>query len=246
MIVYVHGMGQHRRAEKAQWDRALFGADAPDAEMAFYSDILHPADTPASFAEPLRKELFGNADRIVRQRMISDPFNRTVLRHVSMWLIEDVYAYFYKQEQRDAIHQRVKFLLDLYVATGDRQPLIVIGHSLGSIVAYEVLCLFTYAVDCLITLGSPLGIEVVKSELRKHHGERLSIPGGVKRWLNCADRFDVVAIDKTLRDDYRGDGITDIEVVNPNRLEKNQGAHSGIGYLSTREVRESVAVALGG
>lgn len=239
MIIYVHGMGQHARAEKGQWDRAL-GVDPAGAEMAFYSDILHPGETPLSFSDPLRSEMLINADRIHRQQMISDPFNRTLLRYVTMVFIDDVYAYFYKDEQRKAIHNRLIFLLDLHTATPDKEPLIVIGHSLGSIVAYEVLAEHIYPVDKLITLGAPLGIEAVKSELRKHHGERLKVPGGVKEWLNFADRFDVVAIDNTLRDDYRGTGLVDIEVVNPNRLEKNQGAHSGVGYLSTDEVRASV------
>jgi pimeloyl-ACP methyl ester carboxylesterase len=73
---------------------------------------------------------------------------------------------------------------------------IVIGHSLGSIAAYEALCqLPTSPVRLLITLGSPLGI-------RPHVFDRLESmlmagrrawPNGLTRWISLYDARDVVA-----------------------------------------------------
>jgi len=73
---------------------------------------------------------------------------------------------------------------------------IVLGHSLGSVAAYEALCRLTDSpVRLFVTLGSPLGI-------RPHVFDRLgsvltagrrSWPAGLDRWINLFDRRDVVA-----------------------------------------------------
>ena len=78
---------------------------------------------------------------------------------------------------------------------------VVIGHSLGSVVAYEYLCLFQPGpVDLLVTLGSPLGIpNLVFDRLTPAPRSGLGVwPGGLAAWVNVADPDDIVALRKDL------------------------------------------------
>jgi hypothetical protein len=78
---------------------------------------------------------------------------------------------------------------------------VVIGHSLGSVVAYEYLCLDQPGpVELLVTLGSPLGIpNVIFDRLTPAPVAGAGVwPGRVARWVNVADRNDIVALRKDL------------------------------------------------
>ncbi len=80
---------------------------------------------------------------------------------------------------------------------------ILIGHSLGSIVAYEYLCRYQPPrIELLLTLGSPLGIpNVIFNRLTPTPREAGGTwPGAVNRWVNVADPDDVVALRKKLAD----------------------------------------------
>lgn len=70
-------------------------------------------------------------------------------------------------------------------------PCVVVGHSLGSIVAYRVLQKLGKSTDVVrfITLGSPLGLKAIRNVLRP-----LSVPAGVRSWLNVYDTRDIVAL----------------------------------------------------
>jgi hypothetical protein len=78
---------------------------------------------------------------------------------------------------------------------------VVIGHSLGSVVAYEYLCQDQPGpVELLVTVGSPLGIpNVVFDRLTPAPVAGAGAwPGRVAGWVNVADRDDVVALRKDL------------------------------------------------
>ncbi|MFC7639806.1 hypothetical protein ACFQX6_01160 [Streptosporangium lutulentum] len=87
------------------------------------------------------------------------------------------------------------------------RPKVVIAHSLGSVVAYETLWANPdLEVDLLITLGSPLGMRnVIFEHLMpapvNGWGER---PRQVRRWVNIADKDDIVAIPPGLRACFTG------------------------------------------
>jgi hypothetical protein len=83
----------------------------------------------------------------------------------------------------------------------DSRAKVVIGHSLGSVVAYEALCQQPAGVVSFITLGSPLGIRNVifeKLTPRPSEGALGHWPGNVRYWTNIADSSDVVALEKRL------------------------------------------------
>jgi alpha/beta hydrolase fold len=78
---------------------------------------------------------------------------------------------------------------------------VVIGHSLGSVVAYEYLCKDQpEPVQLLITLGSPLGVpNLVFDRLTPAPIAGVGAwPGRLAEWVNVADRDDIVALRKDL------------------------------------------------
>ena len=78
---------------------------------------------------------------------------------------------------------------------------VLIGHSLGSVVAYEYLCRQQPpSIELLVTLGCPLGIpNLVFDRLTPPPAMgRGAWPGTVARWVNVADPDDIVALRKQL------------------------------------------------
>lgn len=78
----------------------------------------------------------------------------------------------------------------------DAETKIVIGHSLGSVVAYEAAHRLTHPLLLLLTIGSPLGLEtIIYQRLRP---QPPIFPPLVRRWVNVNDRNDLVAAEPNL------------------------------------------------
>ena len=107
----------------------------------------------------------------------------------------------------------------------DHGPHVVVAHSLGSVIAYDVLKRVhdVPPVDALLTLGSPLGIDEVQDRLRPEWSRRDGFPYERVRsgWVNVYDPLDVICLlDGTLADDFqRGgtDSVDDVRVFNDGR-----------------------------
>src|SRR4028119_287569 len=87
--------------------------------------------------------------------------------------------------------------------------LVLIGHSLGSVVAYEALAAHPeWKVHTLVTLGSPLGIgKIVFDRLNPLPVDgRGAFPGSVAAWVNMAAAGDGVALGKRLGGGFDGGG----------------------------------------
>ena len=76
------------------------------------------------------------------------------------------------------------------------RPRVMIGHSLGSIVAYEALCMIPdHGIRTLVTVGSPLGLRSVEAALRPAaHQTMPGLPTGVSTWVGVYDEHDPVAL----------------------------------------------------
>jgi pimeloyl-ACP methyl ester carboxylesterase len=122
----------------------------------------------------------------------------------------------------------------------------VIGHSLGSVIAYEYLCRYRPpGVKLLVTLGSPLGIpNLVFHRLEPRPvNERGAWPGAASMaWVNVAEPRDIVALRKDLSplfpspDPLRG--VADRLVHN------DEDIHGAGPYLSAKETGNAIAAAL--
>jgi hypothetical protein len=116
--------------------------------------------------------------------------------------LRQVRDYFGEPEIRRQARQRVSD------AVSD-DTRVLVGHSLGSVVAYEALCANPeWQVRMLVTLGSPLGVPNLIFErldplplpaAADRPGPRGHWPGKGREWVNVADQGDVVALVKDLR-----------------------------------------------
>ena len=118
---------------------------------------------------------------------------------------------------------------------------VVVGHSLGSVIAYEVLAASPELdVRTLVTLGSPLGIpKVIFDRLTPPPaGGSGAWPGSVRQWHNIADPGDVVALVKQLSPLFGG-RVSDWLVHNGAK------AHDAKPYLTAEETGRAIVSGLG-
>ena len=135
--------------------------------------------------------------------------------------------------------------LDRVAAGIGEDTRVVVGHSLGSVVAYEALCAHPeWPVRALVTLGSPLGIRnlifdrlVPAPAAGTSGGVRGAWPGGVRSWVNVADAGDVVALVKDLRPLF-GSEVACYLVHNGSH------AHDVRPYLTAAETGAAIAAGL--
>lgn len=134
------------------------------------------------------------------------------------------------------------------------RSIMLISHSMGSIIAYDALLKLgedvpDYELSHFVTIGSPLGLPHVKAKIIKEQGvDKLQTPPVVtKSWKNFADKKDPVAADVFLKGDYAANAAK-IEVVDdlvandyiaPNKKKHNH--HKSYGYLRTPEMSAHVA-----
>lgn len=126
-----------------------------------------------------------------------------------------------------------------FAACRPRDDVVVVAHSLGTVVAYNLLRseLGGFRVPLFVTLGSPLGVEAIRNALMP-----LSHPEPVGRWLNAYDTRDVVAL--YALDRRRFDISPAID--NHGRVRNDSSNHHGIaGYLQDSRVADEILGALG-
>jgi hypothetical protein len=160
--------------------------------------------------------------------------------------IPDLYFYNSDELLRQAIQDRL--IRRLRAARRWRRKVMLIAHSMGSIVAYDVLRdgsrgLKGLDITHFVTVGSPLGLADLKTVFE---GPRF-VPECVARWSNFSDPKDPVSSwDTSLCDNYhansRGVTISDRLVVNSYVSPAGKpNAHKIYGYLRTPEVSELIA-----
>lgn len=119
---------------------------------------------------------------------------------------------------------------------------VVVAHSLGSVIAYDVLQCVADApsVDALLTLGSPLGIDEVQDRLRPEWTRADGFPARTvrTRWVNVFDPLDLVCLlDPRLSNDYRRDGaavVEDLSVSNTGSWRHSYEKYAGQPALTAR------------
>lgn len=103
---------------------------------------------------------------------------------------KDVYRFLTDTVTRDEIEQGVA------QAIHPGEPTVVLSHSLGTVVAYDVLrreaAAQGWVVPTFITVGSPLGVSEIRKRMRALGP--LAFPPGTATWANAMDERDVVAL----------------------------------------------------
>ena len=146
---------------------------------------------------------------------------------------------------RDEIRGRLAIILEKH----RKKDILLLSHSMGSIIAYDVLTQSTpqIEIDTFITAGSPLGLPIIigrifaEQKKKQLDYSKVYAPQNVKyNWYNFADPEDRIAIDATLKDDYAANrhGVRAIDKVVHTNYEVNgeRNAHKSYGYLRTPEM----------
>jgi len=142
---------------------------------------------------------------------------------------------------RDAIRKKLFDVLKIH----KNDDVLLIGHSMGSIIAYDVLVNHTN--DCkvktFITVGSPLGIPIIVSRIFEEQ-KSLSVPKNISKWYNHSDAEDLVAMDHTLKDDFPENEnnikVEDMLVYNDYVINDKRNPHKVYGYLRTPEMAQII------
>jgi hypothetical protein len=155
-------------------------------------------------------------------------------RFVDKTLVQ-VTRYFTDEQVRDYAQQQVAKL----IAPETR---VLVGHSLGSVVAYEVCQQIQQPLPLLVTLGSPLGLHTLIFE--RLRPQPPGFPARVSRWVNVAARDDFVAVTPDLTALF-GVGRPATAVFESGwTVDNGSKPHDAAFYLAKREVGQPIAHAL--
>lgn len=158
---------------------------------------------------------------------------------------------------KDGVADRVREMLKivLLAASGSGRPVLLIGHSMGSIIAFDALWELSHShgnpveIDLLMTMGSPLGQRFMQRRLRGHGSKgRDRYPANIRRWKNFTAVGDLTAIDPELANDFGEmvqlglvESIDDEIVFNYFRLNGVLNVHAEYGYLVNEKTAHSIA-----
>ncbi|MGW2643152.1 hypothetical protein [Streptomyces sp. NPDC001348] len=108
-----------------------------------------------------------------------------------LWHLAQVGRYLRRREADDSgrtLDARIRE--QVLRGTDPDRPLVVVSHSLGTVVAFEALHAYAGRVPLFVTLGSPLATGA--AVLQRLVPQPPRTPSGVERWLNFWDRDDIV------------------------------------------------------
>ena len=170
--------------------------------------------------------------------------------------ISETHRYFHNG---DNIACSIRELLkkQLRTAFSNNEKVLLIGHSLGSVIAYDTLWELSHLehlkgnIDMFLTIGSPLGLKYTQNRLMGHQRKgKKKYPTNIKRWVNISSQGDLVALDKPLSESFKEmhelDIIDSIEdhcegIYNFFHNEEGLNVHRSYGYLVNPAVGKVIA-----
>ncbi|MDH5033743.1 hypothetical protein [Chryseobacterium cucumeris] len=143
----------------------------------------------------------------------------------TLWTFtNDVFHYLKNPIIRSRIDDFVKSFIP-------KEECVWVGHSLGSVISYNILSTYaTNTIKEIITVGSPLGMKVIKSNLKS---PLVMPPCSNNGWYNAFDKNDTVSL-FPLEDPHF---YTDPVITNNGKvLNDTSNKHGITGYLKDKEV----------
>jgi pimeloyl-ACP methyl ester carboxylesterase len=148
-------------------------------------------------------------------------------------IMRDVYLY----TNHTGVQNQVNRIVNAVVS---EEPMVVVGHSLGSVIAYNVLRTDTrnLHVPLFVTVGCPLGIRAIRNQLVP-----LSFPKPpVDAWNNARDTRDIVALYPL---DASNFPVSPAVTNNDEVKNHTDNRHGIVGYLDDTTVARWILDALG-
>jgi hypothetical protein len=182
--------------------------------------VLSPAGSAGASSEPT-----AGAGQLEIAAWLPDVVKEAVIKKAAM----EAYYFLFNKEYvrgdgaRFTVREelRSRLLEELAAAQAQANKLVIVSHSMGTMVAYDVLrnCPECPPVDTLFTLGSPLGVREVQERLIAAGAADVDFPAAtLNHWINVYDPLDpICGADPTLANDYRpvgGKRVTDVKESN--------------------------------
>ncbi|MDR1726557.1 MAG: alpha/beta hydrolase [Acidobacteriota bacterium] len=254
-----------------------------DFRLVYWADYLNPQPYdpgekdpkhPLHLAEPYR--MAAGADGEGERRDEPQTLKKKVKDQIARVLLSDPFMLAFPAVTESVMKKRFKEI-DLYYSSDAvgkakataqedlrsilaealtkyrRRRIVLIAHSMGSLIACDVLYGLGFEIDTLVTIGSPLGIPLIVEKIRDEQGDAAVAPDGDGKklkapesvagaWVNLYDQRDELASQHKLGDvfTFNGAGVapSDIEIVNDYRVGERVNPHKAYGYLRCREMSE--------
>lgn len=220
-------------------DVTLRGAAQDSAEADFRGELLYEIAQGAGVTDAEIQSHFKGTQQEKGPlnwewvQSILSALDRTPLGEVAIdAFTRDVYVYLTNRSVRKTIDGIVS-------ASLSDGPCVVVGHSLGSVVGYNVLrnASPTIGVQKYVTVGSPLGLKAIKRKL----DAPLAMPKCVHSWFNAMDERDVVALHPL---DSANFNISPAIENKTNVDNHTENRHGIAGYLDDATVAKRICDAL--
>lgn len=234
----------------------------PDHELHIEEPyIAEPIPTPTIRYTPwhlmkltydrLKEILFLSKNGLANYRL---PFNFVVKKS-----FKDLAAY-YDEEQSKAefldqlpVKQLIRNRLRRFLYKNRNKRILIVAHSMGSIITYDVLLLLQniYDIDTFVSMGSPMGLPLLRENIARDHqltyeeGDLLPTPENIGQWFNLSDKEDHFAVFDKLAEFYAPNSKqvapTDLLINNDYKAWVTGNAHKSFGYLRTPEMGKIMA-----
>ncbi|MBT8129148.1 MAG: hypothetical protein HKO86_02265 [Gammaproteobacteria bacterium] len=239
----------------ASWNHLYYNAETDGSRVLPWIDALLNSHGPSdedireahAWHRRLNRLLYAIADQLpFIIRFLPGPAPATVNELRRYFENSDNIAYHIREQLRKIIRP----MLDR------NEQVLVIGHSMGSIIAYDTfweMSHIEHRKDKLdfLSLGSPLGMNFVQHRLLGHRDSGMrKYPTIIRRWINVASVGDVTALDRYFHDDFRPmlelglvDSIEDHTdgIYNFFHNEDGLNCHRSYGYLVNPAVGKIIA-----
>jgi hypothetical protein len=178
--------------------------------------------------------------------LVVDPEVKATLRETSRYF-----------RNHDNVGSRIRRMLDdaLSNAWSDGRRIILLAHSLGSVIAFDVLWEMSrrqsdVRIDRFVTIGSPLGLNFFQHRLlNAHEPPETRFPDNIRRWDNLSSVGEMTALDRVFADDFKSmldrglvESITDhTDLVNYFRGPDGLNVHKCYGYMANEKTGAVIA-----
>ncbi|HRW86144.1 MAG TPA: hypothetical protein P5180_11985 [Bacteroidales bacterium] len=189
--------------------------------------------------------IFLNEDLSLNYSFISDAIINRYFRDLEVYYSDCMMT---ANGKECSISEMIRERLASKLRAHRNDNIMLIGHSMGSIIAFDVLSYIVpeIKIGTFITIGSPLGLPVVISKIAAEHYRRAGLkkpvrtpPGITGNWYNFSDILDKVAFNYRISEQFPENehGVKPVDLLVTNKYIYNgeRNPHKSFGYLRTPE-----------
>jgi hypothetical protein len=202
------------------------------------------------YLEKQLQKVYLNKDLSINYTSITDLFIRRFFRDLDIYYCKTCLSDKKSEAPaKDVIREMLARVLTKY----RRKNILLIAHSMGSIVAFDTLTWVVphIKIDTLVTIGSPLGLPAVmvkilaEQQIDFKKDFKIKTPENIKKnWYNFFDPDDRVSFKRELANDYLENArhIRPIDQSIDNGYEYNgkTNPHQAYGYLRTHQLAKVI------